>query len=55
MMEVIYCAFKYSAVEVRNLRPSSRCGCTPVPVIMPNKIINTHIEGAIVNKFVLCL
>ena len=55
MMEVISCAFKYSVVEIRNQSSSSMYGCTPVPVIMPNKIINIHTEGVIVNKFVLCL
>jgi len=55
MMEVIYCTFKYNVVEIQNQSSSARYGCTPVPVIMPNKIINIHIEGVMVNKFVLCL
>ena len=55
MMEVIYCAFKCSVVEIHNQSSSSMFGCTQVPIIMPNKIINTHIEGVIVNKIVLCL
>ena len=55
MMEVICCAFKHNIVEIQNQSSSSMYGCTPLFVIMPNKIINIHIEGAMVNKFVLCL